>query len=203
MFDAQGHAMLTDFGLSKTGVGSADVSQSFCGSVAYLAPEMLRRTGHSRSIDWYLLGVLIYEMLVGVPPYFNTSKSKLFENIQQGPLKIPHTMPHDARQIILLLLNRNPQKRLGATNDAEEVKAHEFFADIDWDTVAGRHSEVLTPTIRPIKQDTKSIRQFLQQEKESRERFADFERTNLRGPQAASRANVENWSFIRPAGAGI
>ena len=108
VFDSDGHAMLTDFGLSKTGVGQQDMSQSFCGSVAYLAPEMLRRTGHTRTIDWYLLGVLIYEMLVGVPPYFNTSKTKLFENIQQGPLKIPHTMPHDARQIILLLLNRNP-----------------------------------------------------------------------------------------------
>lgn len=158
VFDEQGHAMLTDFGLSKTGVGSHDVSQSFCGSVAYLAPEMLRRTGHSRSIDWYLLGVLIYEMLVGVPPYFNTSKTKLFENIQQGPLKIPHTMPHDARQIILLLLNRNPQKRLGAQNDAEEVKQHEFFASIDWDKILQRQGEVLPPTIRPIKYDPKSSR---------------------------------------------
>ena len=197
VFDSEGHAMLTDFGLSKTGVGSSDVSQSFCGSVAYLAPEMLRRTGHSRSIDWYLLGVLIYEMLVGVPPYFNTSKSKLFENIQSGPLKIPHTMPQDARQIILLLLNRNPQKRLGATHDAEEVKEHEFFASVDWAAIAQRRGEVMEPTIRPVKHDPKSIRQFLQQEKESRERFADFERTNLRGPQAASRAQVENWSFVR------
>ena len=81
VFDKDGHAKLTDFGLSKTNVGKSDVSQSFCGSVAYLAPEMLRRSGHTRSIDWYLLGVLIYEMLVGVPPYFNTSKTKLFENI--------------------------------------------------------------------------------------------------------------------------
>ena len=81
VFDAEGHALLTDFGLSKTGVGINDRSSSFCGSVAYLAPEMLRRSGHTRSIDWYLLGVLIYEMLVGVPPYFDKQKSKLFENI--------------------------------------------------------------------------------------------------------------------------
>lgn len=93
-------------------------------------------------------------------------------------------MPQDARQIILLLLNRNPSKRLGATKDAEEVKQHEFFASIDWDKIAAREGEVLAPTIRPIKHDAKSIRQFLIQEKESRERFADFERTNLRGPQA-------------------
>ena len=80
VFDEDGHAKLTDFGLSKTGMGATDVSNSFCGSVAYLAPEMLRRAGHTKSIDWYLLGVLIYEMLVGVPPYFNTDKAKLFEN---------------------------------------------------------------------------------------------------------------------------
>jgi len=81
IFDSDGHALLTDFGLSKTGMGATDKSTSFCGSVAYLAPEMLRKQGHTKSIDWYLLGVLIYEMLVGVPPYFNTEKKKLFENI--------------------------------------------------------------------------------------------------------------------------
>lgn len=81
IFDSDGHALLTDFGLSKTGMGPNDKSTSFCGSVAYLAPEMLRKQGHTKSIDWYLLGVLIYEMLVGVPPYFNTEKKKLFENI--------------------------------------------------------------------------------------------------------------------------
>ena len=81
IFDSDGHALLTDFGLSKTGMGPTDKSTSFCGSVAYLAPEMLRKQGHTKSIDWYLLGVLIYEMLVGVPPYFNTEKKKLFENI--------------------------------------------------------------------------------------------------------------------------
>jgi serine/threonine protein kinase len=93
VFDEDGHALLTDFGLSKTGMGVSSVSNSFCGSVAYLAPEMLRRAGHTKSIDWYLLGVLIYEMLVGVPPYFNPDKAILFKNIEQGPLKIPHTMP--------------------------------------------------------------------------------------------------------------
>ena len=107
-------------------------------------------------------------------------------------------MPHDARQIILLLLNRNPQKRLGAQRDAEEVKEHEFFANIDWNAIAARKGSVMQPTIRPVKHDAKSIRQFLQQEKESSDRFADFERTNLRGPNAANRANVENWSFVRP-----
>ena len=72
VLDEEGHACLTDFGLSKEGVEEgAKGAKSFCGSVAYLAPEMLRRAGHGKSVDWYLLGVLIYEMCIGCPPYFS------------------------------------------------------------------------------------------------------------------------------------
>jgi protein-serine/threonine kinase len=75
VLDEDGHALLTDFGLSKEGVlEGAKGAKSFCGSVAYLAPEMLRRVGHGKSVDWYLLGVLIYEMVVGCPPYFSPKK---------------------------------------------------------------------------------------------------------------------------------
>jgi serine/threonine protein kinase len=172
VFDEDGHALLTDFGLSKQGIGGSDMSSSFCGSVAYLAPEMLRRSGHTRSIDWYLLGVLIYEMLVGVPPYFNTDKAKLFENIQQGPLKIPHTMPPAARNLILALLNRNPSKRLGSgPGDAEEVKNHEFFCDTNWDDIANKKGNVKKPKQRLVLTNPKSIRTFFEEEKESLSRF--------------------------------
>ena len=75
VLDEDGHALLTDFGLSKEGVEEeAKGAKSFCGSVAYLAPEMLRRAGHGKSVDWYLLGVLLYEMVVGCPPYFSPKK---------------------------------------------------------------------------------------------------------------------------------
>lgn len=74
VLDEDGHAMLTDFGLSKEGIKATDFTKSFCGSVAYLAPEVLCRLGHGRSVDWYLLGVLLYEMLVGIPPYFDKNK---------------------------------------------------------------------------------------------------------------------------------
>jgi serine/threonine protein kinase len=66
--------MLTDFGLSKEGVDHNNQAKSFCGSPAYLAPEMLKRAGHGKSVDWYLLGVLLYEMLVGIPPYYSNNK---------------------------------------------------------------------------------------------------------------------------------
>ena len=74
VFDEDGHAMLTDFGLSKEGVMNNSGAKSFCGSPAYLAPEMLKRSGHGKSVDWYLLGCLLYEMLVGIPPYYSNNK---------------------------------------------------------------------------------------------------------------------------------
>jgi serine/threonine protein kinase len=74
VLDAEGHARLTDFGLSKEGVNHDTQTSSFCGSYAYLAPEMLKRTGHGKQVDWYLLGVVIYEMLTGQPPYYATQK---------------------------------------------------------------------------------------------------------------------------------
>ena len=67
--------MLTDFGLSKEEVSDKTITKSFCGSVAYLAPEIIKRRGHGKSVDWYLLGVLLYEMIVGIPPYFSTNRN--------------------------------------------------------------------------------------------------------------------------------
>ena len=75
VLDSTGHAMLTDFGLSKEGVlDHVNGTKSFCGSVAYLAPEMLKRVGHGKAVDWYLLGVVFYEMLVGMPPYYASNR---------------------------------------------------------------------------------------------------------------------------------
>ena len=86
VLDQEGHAMLTDFGLSKQGVSDNYMAKSFCGSIAYLAPEMLKKQGHGKAIDWYLLGVLLYEMLTGAPPYYCNSREQLFYNIVHAPL---------------------------------------------------------------------------------------------------------------------
>lgn len=75
VLDSDGHALLTDFGLSKEGVlEQATGASSFCGSVAYLAPEMLKRCGHGKAVDWYLLGVVMYEFLVGIPPFYANNR---------------------------------------------------------------------------------------------------------------------------------
>lgn len=81
---------MIDFGLAKTNISNKiKGAQSFCGSVAYLAPEMIKKKGHGQSIDWYLLGVLLYEMLTGLPPYYDHDKDQLFENIQEQELEMP------------------------------------------------------------------------------------------------------------------
>ena len=84
VLDQEGHALLTDFGLSKQGIRDGTTTASFCGSIAYLAPEMLKRTGHNKMVDWYLLGVVIYEMLMGIPPYYNPDREEMFANIRTG-----------------------------------------------------------------------------------------------------------------------
>lgn len=139
VLDEDGHALLTDFGLSKEGVNT-NFSKSFCGSIAYLPPEMLKRAGHNRTVDYYLLGVLMYELLVGVPPYFSTNRDQLFNNILTANLKIPKNISEEAKSLILGLLARNPDNRLGAKNGPQEIKAHPFFAKIDWNAAFNRYS---------------------------------------------------------------
>lgn len=127
------------------------MAKSFCGSPAYLAPEMLKRTGHGKSIDWYLLGVLLYEMLVGIPPYYSNNKEQLYENIQRGPLKLPNFLSEDARSLLIALLNRNPHKRLGAgERGADDIKNHVFFKKIDWEKAERRQLPVPPPYMKKL-----------------------------------------------------
>ncbi|CAD8177990.1 unnamed protein product [Paramecium octaurelia] len=155
VIDADGHAILTDFGLSKEGIFHANQgARSFCGSVAYLAPEMLKRKGHGKAVDWYLLGVVMYEMLVGVPPYYDNEKDQLFNNIENATLKIPSFISPQGRNLIKQLLQRNPLKRLGSgVGDSLEIKQHPYFQDVDWEKVKNKELELPKPT-RKIKIDT-------------------------------------------------
>jgi serine/threonine protein kinase len=75
VLDADGHALLTDFGLSRQGIpGNMNGADSFCGSYAYLAPEMIKKCGHGKAVDWYLIGVVLYELLTGLPPFYDDDK---------------------------------------------------------------------------------------------------------------------------------
>lgn len=142
VFDSQGHAKLTDFGLSREGVVDTTSAGSFCGSMAYLAPEVLKRRGHGKAVDWYLLGVLVYEMLVGHPPFYCQNRDQLFRNILTSPVPLPATLSSEAKSLIqevtpTQLMDRNPAKRLGSRG-CEEIKQHSFFRGVRWSSVLAR-----------------------------------------------------------------
>ena len=146
VLDNEGHAKLTDFGLSKEGVFDSQCAKSFCGSIAYLAPEMLKKQGHGKAVDWYLLGVLFYEMLVGIPPFFTEQKEEIFRNIEHGELIIPKKVSKEAATLLRGLLQKDPNKRLGSVKDACEVKEHKYFKKVNWEDVY--HKRIPTPKMR-------------------------------------------------------
>lgn len=99
---------------------------------------MLKKIGHGQALDWYLLGVLIYEMVVGVTPYFSSNKETLFNNILFGKLSLPKTVSPELKALLMGLLHRTPNKRLGATpgeQGANDIMNHAFFADINWESL--------------------------------------------------------------------
>lgn len=142
LIDKEGFVKLADFGLCKEDInGNADTN-SFCGSIAYLAPEIILRKGHGRAVDWYLLGTVIYEMLVGVPPYYSRrGKEYLMEKIKFEELKFyNNSLSSTVISLIRGLLNRDPNKRLGGgIADSEEIKKHPFFCNVNFEEIYYQH----------------------------------------------------------------
>jgi len=141
VLDEKNHAMLTDFGLSKEGVAGSRGTKSFCGSVAFLAPEILLRQGHGHTVDIYNLGVLLYDMLTGFPPFYHQDRETLFANIKHAKLEVPDYVPRAARALIYATMQREPSRRLGA-EQTTDVKDHVFFDGIDFDAVMRREIPV-------------------------------------------------------------
>jgi len=153
LLDAEGHIKLADFGLSKEGINSGiRGTHSFCGTPEYLAPEVLNRTGHGTSVDWWSLGALLYEMLTGLPPWYSNDRQKMFASIRGSALRFPDHVSHLAKNILVCLLERDVTKRLGSTRDIDEVKGHPFFIPIDWEMLFQR--KVKAPFIPLLKNQT-------------------------------------------------
>jgi serine/threonine protein kinase len=151
LFDDKGHVLLADFGLAKEGItDGAEGTNSMCGTPEYLPPEILDRTGHGTAVDWWALGMVLYEMLTGLPPWYTRNRQKLFDRVRNAPLTFPDEVNPDARSLITGLLNRNPVERLGSRS-ADDVKNHEFFRDIDWKDLYDRK---LRPPFNPCDSTT-------------------------------------------------
>lgn len=118
--------------------------------MAYLAPEMIKRKGHGKSMDWYMCGILLYEMLTGDPPFLSTNKQKMFNNITNAAVKIPKYVSVDAGDILYALLDKNPNTRLGSRG-AHEIMRHEFFVKIDWNDIRSKKFPVPRPPKKPVR----------------------------------------------------
>lgn len=140
-----GFAMLTDFGLSKESVEGLQGTQSFCGSTAYLAPEILSRAGHGPAVDLYGLGVLLYEARVGQPPFYSRDRDTIYRNIRAAQLVIPPTVSSQASSLIHALMHRTPSQRLGS-GSTSNVRSHAYFADVDFDRMLLKQDP--TPSLR-------------------------------------------------------
>lgn len=155
LIDKDGYAKLTDFGLSKDNFLSDQRANSFCGTVEYLAPEVLNKKGYSMSCDWWSFGCIIYEMLSAVPPFFSRKREEIYDKIR---LKNPNFYAYHSPQAVDLiskLLTKDPAKRLGTHNDAEEIKSHPFFADINWDLMMKKQIPTPYKPLLDSKDDTK------------------------------------------------
>uniref|UniRef100_A0A8C2E128 non-specific serine/threonine protein kinase n=1 Tax=Cyprinus carpio TaxID=7962 RepID=A0A8C2E128_CYPCA len=136
-----------DFGLSKESVDQDKKAYSFCGTVEYMAPEVVNRRGHTQSADWWSLGVLMFEMLTGTLPFQGKDRNETMNMILKAKLGMPQFLSLEAQSLLRMLFKRNPSNRLGAGPDGvEEIKRHTFFSTIDWNKLYRRE---LQPPFKP------------------------------------------------------
>lgn len=156
VLDAAGHAMLTDFGLSKDGVRRHLGTRTHCGSVAYLAPEILLGQKYGHTVDIYNLGVLLYNMLLGLPPFFHHEKETLQRNIVHAHLELPSILSTAAQSFIHVTMARDPRKRLGAASTAD-LRRHDFFRDMNFELLKQRKVP-LPERLPPADADLKGVK---------------------------------------------
>ncbi len=130
LIDPEGYLKLTDFGFAKVVEGR---TYTLCGTPEYLAPEILTNKGHGKGVDWWTLGVLLYEMIAGIDPFNDDDPMAIYQNILRGVVKFPRKFDKDARSLVKHLLQADLSKRYGnLKNASQDVKNHRFFDIINW-----------------------------------------------------------------------
>uniref|UniRef100_A0A7N4UXS5 non-specific serine/threonine protein kinase n=1 Tax=Sarcophilus harrisii TaxID=9305 RepID=A0A7N4UXS5_SARHA len=147
LLDEEGHIKITDFGLSKEAIDHDKRAYSFCGTIEYMAPEVVNRRGHTQSADWWSFGVLMFEMLTGSLPFQGKDRKETMALILKAKLGMPQFLSIEAQSLLRALFKRNPSNRLGAGLDGvEEIKRHPFFVTIDWNKL---YRKEIKPPFKP------------------------------------------------------
>jgi protein kinase A len=157
LLDRHGHLKITDFGFAKR---VPDKTWTLCGTPDYLAPEVVSNKGYNKSVDWWSLGILIYEMLCGYTPFWDSgSPMKIYENILKGKIKYPAYINPDAQNLLERLITADLTKRLGNLYaGSQDVKSHPWFAEVTWDRLARK--DIDAPYTPPVKAGAGDASQF-------------------------------------------
>ncbi|XP_053126549.1 ribosomal protein S6 kinase alpha-5 isoform X2 [Hemicordylus capensis] len=198
LLDSDGHVVLTDFGLSKEFVSDENErAYSFCGTIEYMAPDIVKggEKGHDKAVDWWSLGVLMYELLTGASPFTvdgeRNSQTEISRRILKSEPPYPQEMSALAKDIIQCLLMKDPNKRLGCgPSGADEIKQQPFFQKINWKDLAAK--KVPAP-FKPVIRDELDVGNFA-------EEFTDMDPTYSPAttPQAADKL-FQGYSFVAPS----
>ncbi|CAD8170535.1 unnamed protein product [Paramecium octaurelia] len=137
LIDLRGHIQLTDFGLSKLDLSEEQLTNSFCGSPEYMPPEIVNRQGYSYPADFYTLGCLLYELLLGLPPHYSQNTEEIFHKIQNEDISFPEDLSGDVMQLLQSLLNKNIAQRI---HDFATLKKNSWFSNVDWQAVKQKKS---------------------------------------------------------------
>ncbi|CCH41319.1 hypothetical protein BN7_858 [Wickerhamomyces ciferrii] len=144
LLDSDGYLVLTDFGLSKVGLNDDELCTSLIGTPEYMAPEILQDIPYDYAVDFWSLGCVMFDMLTGSPPFTGNNNKRIMDKILANKFKVPFYLSADAKDLLLRLLKKNPDKRL---TDFETVKKHRFFRKINWSDIENRS---FIPPIVPI-----------------------------------------------------
>lgn len=151
LLNAQGHVVLTDFGLSSLD----EVCHSILGTPQFTAPEVLKGEEYSYPADWWSFGIMMYDMLVGETPFSGNNRTKIFNKILKTKLNIPDYLSEDAKDLLRKLINKKPEKRLKIDSDFKNLSNHRFFRKIDWENLRN-----LKPPIIPDTTDISKANNF-------------------------------------------
>jgi len=168
LLDHEGHIKLTDYGMCKEGIRTGDTTSTFCGTPNYIAPEILRAEDYGFSVDWWALGVLLYEMLAGRSPFDivgatdnpdQNTEDYLFQVILEKTIRIPRSLSVKAASILKGFLNKNPADRLGCNREHGfmEIMTHPFFKTIEWELLEQKQ---IPPPYRPRLESERDLANF-------------------------------------------
>ncbi|XP_038242796.1 protein kinase C theta type isoform X2 [Dermochelys coriacea] len=189
LLDKDGHIKIADFGMCKENMFEDAKTSTFCGTPDYIAPEILLGQKYNTAVDWWSFGVLLYEMLIGQSPFHGQDEEELFQSIRMDNPFYPRWLNKDAKDILVKLFVREPERRLGAKGN---IRQHAFFQEINWEVLEERAME---PPFKPRVKSTSDCSNFDKEFLNEKPRLSCADRTLI---NSMDQNMFSNFSFVNP-----